>query len=151
MNVLSENNRPEEVVSVAETGVRPGSAGTWVLILLSASVSGCTCWPSSELTSSGKTHSIWRLPELKNDCSSLASLGSTITPPAQYGLLTGPWRSAATMAASMFQNDEVGSTGVTIPVTRTVIGVATPVDESSGPVIMNVEPACRPNVAAVCL
>ena len=40
-------------------------AGTWVLILLSASRSGCTCWLLSELTSSGNTHSIRRLGELK--------------------------------------------------------------------------------------
>ena len=35
--------------------------------------------------------------------------------------------------------------------TRTVTGVTTPVDASSEPGITNSEPACRPNVAAVCL
>src|SRR3984957_9087377 len=152
MNRLSANNMREEVVSVAATGARgPESAGVWVPIALSASLSGCTCWPSSELTSSGNTHSIRRLPELKYDCSSPASSGPTITPAAQYGLVPCFWRTAARTPGSMPQNDETGSTGTTIPVTRTVIAVTVPVDASSGPVITNVEPACRPNVAAVCL
>src|ERR1700728_1143975 len=51
----------------------------------------------------------------------------------------------------MPQNDEDGLTGTTIPVTTTVTGVTTPVDASSEPGITNSEPACRPNVAAVCL
>ena len=92
MNRLSENNMPEEAVSVAATGARgPESAGVWVPILSSASLSGCTCWPSSELTSSGNTHSIRGLREPKYDCSSSASSGPAITPAAQYGLRAGPW------------------------------------------------------------
>src|SRR5580692_9597868 len=54
------------------------------------------------------------------------------------------------MPGSMPQNDEDGLTGTTIPVTTTVTGVTTPVDASSEPGITNSEPACRPNVAAVC-
>ena len=61
----------------------PERAADWVSILPSASLSGCTCWLSSELTSSGSTHSIRRLGELKYDCSSPASSGPAITPAAQ--------------------------------------------------------------------
>src|SRR5580692_9536654 len=128
------------------------SAGVSVPILSSASLSGCTCWPSSELTSSGNTHSIRGLREPKYDCSSPASSGPAITPAAQYGVGGDPsnWRSAARTPGSMPQNDDDGSTGTTIPVTRTVTGVTTPVDASSEPGITNSEPACRPSVAAVC-
>ena len=51
----------------------------------------------------------------------------------------------------MPQNDDDGSIGTTIPVTTTVTGVTVPVEASSEPGITNLEPACRPNVAAVCL
>ncbi len=62
MNWLSENNMPEDAVSVEATGARgPESVGVWVPILSSASLSGRTCWSSSELTSSGNTHFIWGL------------------------------------------------------------------------------------------
>src|ERR1700689_2946145 len=110
MNVLSVDNMFEEMVSVVTTGSRePESDGTWVPILSSASLRGCTCWPSSELTSSGNTHCIRRLGEPKYDCSSLASSGPTITPLAQYGLLPCSCRSGARKAGSMPQNDESGS------------------------------------------
>ena len=89
----------------------PESVGVWVPILSSASLSGRTCWSSSELTSSGNTHSIRRLGEPKYDCSSPASSGPAITPAAQYGVGGDPWnwRSAARMPGSMPQNDESGS------------------------------------------
>ena len=123
MNRLSENNMPEDAVSVEATGARgPGRAGVWVPILSSASLSGCTCWLSSELTSSGNTHSIRGLREPKYDCSSSASSGPAITPAAQYGVGGDPWNwwSAARTPGSMPQNDDDGLTGTTIPVTRTV-------------------------------
>src|SRR6202000_2653321 len=154
MNMLSENNIPEEAVSAVPTGSRgPEIAGVWVPILSSALLSGCTCWPSSELTSSGNTQSSWGLRDPKYDCSSSASSGPTITPAAQYGAGGVPWnwRLAARTPGSMPQNDDDGSTGTTIPVTRTVTGVTTPVDASSEPGITNSEPACRHSAAAVCL
>ena len=108
---------------MAATGSRePESVGVWVPILSSASLSGCTRSLSSELTSSGNTHSIRRLSEPKYDCSSAASSGPAITAAAQYGLGGDPWnwRLAARTPGSVPQNDESGSTGTTIPVTRTV-------------------------------
>src|SRR5580692_10880292 len=131
MNMLSKNNMLEEAVSVEATGSRgPESIGVSVPILSSASLSGCTCWLSSELTSSGNTHSIRRLGEPKYDCSSPASAGPAITPAAQYGLWVGPWncRWAERTPGSVPQNDESGSTGTTIPVTRTVTWVTVPVE-----------------------
>src|ERR1700727_1172476 len=113
MNRLSANNMREEVVSVAVTGARgPESAGVSVPILSSASLSGCTCWPSSELTSSGNTHSIRGLREPKYDCSSSASSGPTSTPAAQYGVWGDPWnwRPAARTPGSTPQNDDDGLT-----------------------------------------
>src|ERR1700733_5827636 len=154
MNMLSENNIPEEAVSAVPTGSRgPEIAGVWVPILSSASLSDCTCWPSSELTSSGNTQSSWGLCEPKYDCSSSASSGPTSTPAAQYGVWGDPWnwRPAARTPGSTPQNDDDGLTGTTIPVTTMVTGVTTPVDASSVPGITNSEPACRPSVAAVCL
>ena len=45
MNVLSENSMLEEMVSAEAMGSkRPESVGTWVLIWLSAALSGGTCW-----------------------------------------------------------------------------------------------------------
>src|SRR5580704_18252272 len=148
MNALSAGTMLEETVSVEATGARgPESAGVWVPILSSASLSGCTCWPSSALRSSGNTHSIRGLRVPKYDCSSPASSGPAITPPTQYGVGGDPWnwRSAARTPGSMPQNDDDGSIGTTIPVTTTVTGVTVPVEASSEPGITNFEPACRPN------
>ncbi len=55
------------------------------------------------------------------------------------------------MAGSTVQKFEVGSIGATIPVTRMVTLELSPVVSRSGPVISNVEPAWRPNLAAVCV
>src|ERR1700691_5879807 len=74
-----------------------------------------------------------------------------MTAPAQYGLSVGPWRPGTTMVGSTVQKLEVGSTGATIAVTRTVTWETSPVVARSGPVISNVEPTCRRNLAAVCV
>src|ERR1700689_1892732 len=109
MNALSENHVLEEMVSAEARGAMgPERAADWVSILPSASLSGCTCWLSSELTSSGNTHSIRRLGEPKYDCSSPASSGPAITPATQNGLWAGPWnwRPAARTPRAGPQKDE---------------------------------------------